>query len=134
MEDDLNYFVRERGPQLFIEWKTKSVSFFVCFLFCVEGWCLPITRWLLTLPLPLTLKWPLAVQGRDSLRGAQIWLFLHVPYFGYICCLVLHCMFLYLPQPTKQNNLKQFCWVVILSVKKPPPPPPPHHHPGYHYN
>jgi hypothetical protein len=23
----------------------------------------------------LTLKWPLAVQGRDSLRGAQIWFF-----------------------------------------------------------
>ena len=30
----------------------KKYLLFVCFLFCVEGGCLPITRWLLTLLLP----------------------------------------------------------------------------------
>jgi hypothetical protein len=29
---------------------------------------------------PLTLKQPLAVHGSDSLRGAQIWLFINAPF------------------------------------------------------
>ena len=52
----------------------NNIYFFVC-LFCVEGWCLPLARWLLTLTLPPYPPMPIGCAGRGCLRCAQIWLF-----------------------------------------------------------